>query len=106
MTALQEENQRLKEEIHLSQGQLQGGREGLPISVEEFVKEQRKHEEVVRTLRNMEEKLEEIILQKIVRCNLYAFVLSLEVCVSLIDVHVHCILVTCSEAGVHYYTVY
>jgi hypothetical protein len=77
---LQEENQRLKLDFNVissrehlrqhaarSQGQLQGGREGAPISVEEFMKERRKCEEMVRTLRNMEAKLEEITLHKVVR---------------------------------------
>ena len=82
MGVLQEENQRLKKDINVlasrehlrqhaaqrSHGQVQGGREGLPVSVEEFMKERKKYEEVVRMLRNTEEKLEEITLQKVVRC--------------------------------------
>lgn len=80
LRVLQEENQRLKKDVNAlasreqhrqhaaqrSQGQVQGGREGLPVSAEEFIKERRKHEEMVRTLRNMEVKLEEITLQKVV----------------------------------------
>lgn len=80
---LQDENNRLRKEINIltsrehlrqhaarSQGQQQlgiGGREGGLISVEEFMKERRKYEELVRTLRNAEVKLEEITLQKVVR---------------------------------------
>ena len=86
MGVLQEENQRLKKDINVlasrehlrqhaarSQGQVQGGREGLPVSVEEFMKERKKCEEVVRMLRNTEEKLEEITLQKVVRCTYILF---------------------------------
>ena len=93
---LQEENQRLKQGMNVmesrehlrqhaaqrSQGQVQGGRDGSPISAEEFIKERRKHEEVVRTLRNMEVKLEELTIQKVVR-PLLNFMQLLEV------VHVH-----------------
>ena len=81
---LQEENQRLKQGINVmesrehlrqhaaqrSQAQLQGGREGSHISAEEIKKERRKYEEMVRTFRDMEMKLEEITLQKVVRYNL------------------------------------
>ena len=107
MTALQEENQRLKEEIHLlqhtaqhSQGQVQGGREGSPINVEEVIKVLRKYEEVVRTFGDKEVKLEETTPQNVVRCNILCFcsIYHLKcvcVCVCLIDVHVQCILVTC-----------
>ena len=60
----------LRQHAARSQGQQQlgiGGREGSLISVEEFMKERRKYEELVRTLRNAEVKLEEITLQKVVR---------------------------------------
>ena len=80
--ALQDENSRLKKDINIltsrehlrqhaarSQGQHQGGRESSPISVEEFMKERRKNEEMVRTLRNLEVKLEEITFQKVVRAS-------------------------------------
>ena len=76
---LQDENSRLKKDINIlasrehlrqhaarSQGQQQGGREGSPISVEEFMKERRKYEDMVRMLRNLEVKLEEVTLQKVV----------------------------------------
>jgi hypothetical protein len=80
---LQDENQRLKLDFNVissrehlrqhaarSQGQRQGSREGAPITVEEYMKERRKCEEMVRMLRNMEAKLEEITLQKVVcTCN-------------------------------------
>ena len=77
--ALQEENSRLKIDFntlesheHLrqhaawqSQGQ-QDGREGAPITVEEFIKERIKHKDTVRMLEEMEHKLDEVTLQKVV----------------------------------------
>lgn len=58
----------LRQHAARSQGQQQlEGREGGPINVEEFIKERRKHEELVRTLRNTEVKLEELLVQKVVR---------------------------------------
>ena len=85
---LQDENNRLKKDINIltsrehlrqhaarSQGQQQGGRESSPISVEEFMKERRKSEEMVRTLRNLEVKLEEVTLQKVVCTSNLCFVL-------------------------------
>ena len=91
---LQEENQRLTQGINVmesrehlrqhaaqrSQGQLQGGGEGSHISAEEIKKERRKYEEMVRTFRDMEVKLEEITLQKVVWYN-YAIAWSVDECI-------------------------
>ena len=60
--ALQEENGRLKIDIK----SLKLRQYDTSITVEEFMKERRKHDDMVRLLKEMEHKLEEVIFEKVV----------------------------------------